>query len=104
MLLGLRPDVEVVASVEDGNDVVTLCRTYEPDVVVMDYRLELDGVRPRPCSEGMSGRRGRLPDSVREPARDGGVARRRRRRVPDEGRERLDEIVDTIRAAAGDRR
>jgi DNA-binding NarL/FixJ family response regulator len=46
MLLGLRPDVEVVASVEDGNDVVTLCRTYAPDVVVMDYRLPgLDGVQ-----------------------------------------------------------
>jgi DNA-binding NarL/FixJ family response regulator len=46
MLLGLRADVEVVASVEDGNDVVTLCRTHEPDVVVMDYRLPgLDGVQ-----------------------------------------------------------
>jgi DNA-binding NarL/FixJ family response regulator len=46
MLLGLRDDVEVVASVEDGNDVVTLCRTHEPDVVVMDYRLPgLDGVQ-----------------------------------------------------------
>ena len=46
MLLGLRSDVEVVASVEDGNDVVTLCRTHEPDVVVMDYRLPgLDGVQ-----------------------------------------------------------
>ena len=45
----------------------------------------------------MSGRRGRrLPDRVRESPRDGGVARRRRRRLPDEGQE-LDEIVDTIR-------
>jgi DNA-binding NarL/FixJ family response regulator len=46
MLLSLRSDVEVVASVEDGNDVVSLCREYEPDVVVMDYRLPgLDGVQ-----------------------------------------------------------
>jgi DNA-binding NarL/FixJ family response regulator len=46
MLLGLRSDVEVVASVENGNDVVSLCREYEPDVVVMDYRLPgLDGVQ-----------------------------------------------------------
>ena len=45
MLLGMRPDVEVVASVENGNDVVQLCREHEPDVVVMDYRLPgMDGV------------------------------------------------------------
>ena len=46
MLLGLRSDVEVVAAVENGNDVVGLCGEYEPDVVVMDYRLPgLDGVQ-----------------------------------------------------------
>jgi DNA-binding NarL/FixJ family response regulator len=46
LLLGLRPDVEVVAAVENGNDVVQLCREHNPDVVVMDYRLPgLDGVQ-----------------------------------------------------------
>ncbi|HEX7254980.1 MAG TPA: response regulator transcription factor [Gaiellaceae bacterium] len=46
MLLGMRPDVEVVAAVENGNDVVRLCREHDPDVVVMDYRLPgLDGVQ-----------------------------------------------------------
>jgi DNA-binding NarL/FixJ family response regulator len=46
MLLGMRPDVEVVAAVENGNDVVQLCRDHNPDVVVMDYRLPgLDGVQ-----------------------------------------------------------
>jgi two-component system, NarL family, response regulator DesR len=46
MLLDLRADVEVVASVEHGNDVVTLCTEHRPDVVVMDYRLPgLDGVQ-----------------------------------------------------------
>jgi DNA-binding NarL/FixJ family response regulator len=46
LLLGMRPDVEVVASVENGNDVVQLCRDHHPDVVVMDYRLPgLDGVQ-----------------------------------------------------------
>jgi DNA-binding NarL/FixJ family response regulator len=46
MLLGLRSDLEVVASVEDGYAVVDLCREHEPDVVVMDYRLPgLDGVQ-----------------------------------------------------------
>ena len=46
LLLGLQPDVEVVAAVENGNDVVQLCRDHDPDVVVMDYRLPgLDGVQ-----------------------------------------------------------
>jgi DNA-binding NarL/FixJ family response regulator len=46
MLLALRPEVKVVASVEDGNDVVALCREHGPDVVLMDYRLPgLDGVQ-----------------------------------------------------------
>jgi DNA-binding NarL/FixJ family response regulator len=38
--------VEVVASVENGEQVVELCRQHKPDVVVMDYRLPgLDGVQ-----------------------------------------------------------
>lgn len=46
MLLGMQPDVEVVAAVENGNNVVQLCRDHNPDVVVMDYRLPgLDGVQ-----------------------------------------------------------
>ena len=46
MLLGLRSDVRVVASIEDGNEVVELCREHQPDVVVMDYRLPgIDGVQ-----------------------------------------------------------
>ena len=45
LLLGLRADVEVVASVADGTEVVAMCREHSPDVVVMDYRLPaLDGV------------------------------------------------------------
>ena len=45
LLLGLRDDIEVVATVADGTDAVPACRTYRPDVVVMDYRLPgLDGV------------------------------------------------------------
>jgi two-component system response regulator DesR len=46
LLLGLRSDLEIVASVPDGNDAVDLCRTHEPDVVLMDYRLPgIDGVQ-----------------------------------------------------------
>jgi two-component system response regulator DesR len=46
LLLGLRSDIEIVASVPDGNDAVALCREHEPDVVLMDYRLPgIDGVQ-----------------------------------------------------------
>jgi DNA-binding NarL/FixJ family response regulator len=46
LLLGLRGDVEVVASVGDGSDAVPAAREHQPDVVLMDYRLPgLDGVQ-----------------------------------------------------------
>ena len=45
LLLGLRVDIEVVASVADGTQAVPACQEHNPDVVVMDYRLPgLDGV------------------------------------------------------------
>jgi len=46
LLLDLRSDVEVVASVRDGGAAVDAARRTSPDVVVMDYRLPgLDGVQ-----------------------------------------------------------
>jgi DNA-binding NarL/FixJ family response regulator len=46
LLLGLRSDIEVVASVGDGTEAVPACQAYDPDVVLMDYRLPgLDGVQ-----------------------------------------------------------
>ncbi len=46
LLLGLRDDIEVVASVADGTQAVPACREHRPDVMVMDYRLPgLDGVQ-----------------------------------------------------------
>jgi DNA-binding NarL/FixJ family response regulator len=46
LLLGLRGDVEVVASVGDGAHAVPACEQYQPDVVLMDYRLPgIDGVQ-----------------------------------------------------------
>jgi len=46
LLLGMRADVEVVASVADGNDVVDAVETHRPQVVLMDYRLPgMDGVQ-----------------------------------------------------------
>ncbi len=46
LLLGLRPEVEVVAAVGNGGEVVPAAREHAPDVVLMDYRLPgLDGVQ-----------------------------------------------------------
>jgi two-component system response regulator DesR len=39
LLLGMRNDVEVVASVGDGAAVVAAAIEHRPDVVLMDYRL-----------------------------------------------------------------
>jgi DNA-binding NarL/FixJ family response regulator len=45
LLLGLRPDVLVVGSLEDGESALERCPELEPDVVLLDYRLPgLDGV------------------------------------------------------------
>ena len=46
LLLGLRADIDVVGSVEDGSKVVEMCRELAPDVVIMDFRLPgVDGVQ-----------------------------------------------------------
>jgi CheY-like chemotaxis protein len=101
MLLGLRPDVEVVASVEDGNDVVTLCRTYKPDVVVMDYRLPgLDGVQAtavlrKECPEvAVVCLTASANPREMEALREAGAVACLTKDIE------LDEIVDTIRSAA----
>ena len=46
LLLGLRSDLEVVASVGDGTEAVPACVEHRPDVVLMDFRLPgIDGVQ-----------------------------------------------------------
>jgi DNA-binding NarL/FixJ family response regulator len=46
LLLGLRSDLEVVASAEDGYAAVAAAREHEPEVLVLDYRMPgLDGVQ-----------------------------------------------------------
>jgi DNA-binding NarL/FixJ family response regulator len=46
LLLGLRDDIEVVASVGEGSSAADVVRTHHPDVVLMDYRLPgIDGVQ-----------------------------------------------------------
>ena len=45
LLLGLRSDLLVVASVADGEEAVATCRVHQPQVALMDYRLPgLDGI------------------------------------------------------------
>ena len=45
LLLGLRPEMRIVASVADGADGARVAGELCPDVVLMDYRLPgLDGV------------------------------------------------------------
>jgi DNA-binding NarL/FixJ family response regulator len=45
LLLGLRSDLLVVASVADGEEAVPICCKHNPDVALMDYRLPgLDGI------------------------------------------------------------
>jgi DNA-binding NarL/FixJ family response regulator len=46
LLLGMRDDVQVVASVGDGGAAVAAAIEHRPDVVLMDYRLPtLDGIQ-----------------------------------------------------------
>jgi|SRR2546428_14037216 DNA-binding NarL/FixJ family response regulator len=46
LLLGLRPDMKVVASVADGMEAARVVSEVGPDVVLMDYRLPgIDGVQ-----------------------------------------------------------
>ena len=46
LLLGLRTDIEVAASVDDGTEAAEMAAKVRPDVVLMDYRLPgLDGVQ-----------------------------------------------------------
>jgi DNA-binding NarL/FixJ family response regulator len=45
LMLGVTPDIRVVASVADGRSALVACQQAAPDVVLLDYRLpELDGV------------------------------------------------------------
>lgn len=46
LLLGMRTDLEVVASVGDGIAAVAAAKEYRPDVMLMDYRMPaLDGIQ-----------------------------------------------------------
>jgi DNA-binding NarL/FixJ family response regulator len=45
LMLGVTPDVRVVAAVPDGESALSVCPRLKPHVVLLDYRLPgLDGV------------------------------------------------------------
>jgi DNA-binding NarL/FixJ family response regulator len=45
IVFGLTPDLEVVVAAPDGSSAISACRSAQPDVVLVDYRLpDLDGV------------------------------------------------------------
>jgi DNA-binding NarL/FixJ family response regulator len=59
LMLGVTPDVRVVAAVADGESALTVCPELRPDVVLLDYRLPgLDGV------ETTSALRAAAPDTA----------------------------------------
>ena len=59
LMLGLTPDVRVVAAVSDGETALSVCPGLAPDVVLVDYRLPgLDGV------ETTSALRAALPNTA----------------------------------------
>ena len=64
LMLGVTPDVRVVAAVPDGESALEACGRLRPDVVLLDYRLPgLDGVEHGPA--------GREPDRHHRGTRGG---------------------------------
>lgn len=102
ILLGLVPELRVVAAVPDGHTALEVCPRLEPDVVLVDYRLpELDGVETTAAIRAVCPRAAVVilsaaADSVEVDAllEAGAVA------CLSKDRE-LDEIVAAIRTAAG---
>ena len=81
LLLGMRDDVEVVASVGDGIAAVAAAKEHRPDVVLMDYRMPaLDGIQATAQIVAASARRRRRrADRVRGRRRARGARSQRER-------------------------
>jgi DNA-binding NarL/FixJ family response regulator len=102
LLLGLRSDVEVVASVADGSGAVPAVREHAPDVVLMDYRMPgLDGVQAtaavRAAAPGVAVVC--LTARLEQPERDALLAAGAVACLSKDVE--LEEVVEAIRAAAG---
>lgn len=102
LLLGLRPEIEIVASVDNGSSAPAIVGDLEPDVVVMDYRL--------PGLNGLEATREilRAAPDVRVVCLTASVSRREVDELYAAGAvacltkdEALDEIVTTILEAGG---
>ena len=101
LLLGLRGDLDVVASVGSGSEAVEVCRALEPDVLLVDYRMPgLDGAQT--TSEVL-----RASPSTRVVCLTASVSREEVEQLYAAGavacltkEEDLDRIVDAIRLAA----
>lgn len=102
LLLGLRPDVEVVASVETGASAAAVVGELRPDVVLMDYRLPgMNG------AEATRAIRGACPESA-VVCLTASVTGREIQELLDAGAvacltkdEALDDIIAAIHRAAG---
>jgi DNA-binding NarL/FixJ family response regulator len=102
LLFDLRPEIQVVASVASGDEAPAACQEYDPDVVLMDYRMPgMNGAEATravlaacPGSRVICLTASITQSEVEELARAGVV----RCLTKDEG---FDEIVAAVRDAAG---
>lgn len=105
LLVDVTPDMRVVAAVGDGEAALEACRTADPDVVLVDYRLPgLDGVETTAGIREACPRAAVVvltasvePEEVEALHAAGAVACLTKDRS-------LDEIVGAVRAAARERR
>jgi DNA-binding NarL/FixJ family response regulator len=102
LLFGLRPEIEVVASVSSGDEAPAACREHEPAVVLMDYRMPgMNGAEAtRAVLSACPAARvicltASITQSEVEDLADAGVVRCL---TKDEG---FDEIIAAVRDAAG---
>lgn len=102
LLFGLRPEIEIVAALPDGHDVVEMCRELRPDVVVIDYRLPgLDGVQVTAAIVGACPGTAVIALTASANARERGALIEAGAVACLTKDEPLDEIVDAIHRAAG---
>ena len=102
LLLGLDPDVDVVATAPDGQDAVGLVGRTSPDVLVLDYRM------PGPDGVQVTAAVREAHPAVRVVCLTAGVNVREEAALREAGAvecvtkdESLEEIVATIKRVAG---